>query len=99
MNMKKINQLFKPVVLILVTLAISISVIFSLPCKETALAQENDSCGIAEIKVDTDVLCWAIDAADFVIQNKLFSLMDANDLRDAVKYYRFYQLVMKDLNK
>ncbi len=61
-------------------------------------AYAQDSCVIGEATLNYDVLCWAADAVNFVITNNLFSIFDAEDLRDAVKHYRFYKLVMSELN-
>jgi len=41
-----------------------------------------------------EVPCWAVEAANWVIENELFSILDDEDLRDAVKFYRTYQLIM-----
>lgn len=39
---------------------------------------------------------WAQEAVDFVQEHRLFQIMDMKDVRDAVKFYRFYQLIMDD---
>ncbi len=36
---------------------------------------------------------WAREAVDFVARHKLFKIRSAEDVRDAVKFYRFYQLI------
>jgi len=41
-----------------------------------------------------EVPCWAVDAVNFVIQNELFSVLNEEDVRDAVKFHRLYQLIM-----
>ncbi len=61
-------------------------------CKE-----EDQQCEIGEFTINTDVLCWATNAASWAIDNQLFSILDAEDLRDAVKHYRFYQLIMSEM--
>lgn len=38
---------------------------------------------------------WAKEAVDFVAKHKLFKVRCAEDVRDAVKFYRFYQLIRK----
>lgn len=38
---------------------------------------------------------WAEEAVAFVTQNGLFKVRVAEDVRDAVKFYRFYQLINK----
>ncbi len=80
---------------IIVILGFSISLLT--PAQPVAYAQ--DECTIGEATLDIDVLCWAVDAANFVITNNLFSIFDAEDLRDAVKHYRFYQLVISELSQ
>ncbi len=39
---------------------------------------------------------WAKEAVEFVTKNNLFEIRSKNDLRDAVKFYRFYQLIDKE---
>jgi hypothetical protein len=41
-----------------------------------------------------EVPCWAVDAVNFVMENELFSIRTDKDIRDAVKYYRLYNLIM-----
>lgn len=36
---------------------------------------------------------WAREAVDFVVTHKLFKITSAEDIRDAVKFYRFYLLI------
>jgi len=62
-------------------------------CSSTCI----DECPVGDAVIDTDVFCWAVNAVDFVIDNNLFSVLNSEDLRDAVKHYRFYQLVMSEL--
>lgn len=40
---------------------------------------------------------WAQEAVDFVATHKLFKITSAEDIRDAIKFYRFYQLVISNL--
>ncbi len=40
---------------------------------------------------------WSIEAVNFVARNKLFKIRCAEDVRDAVKYYRFYNLLKKEI--
>jgi hypothetical protein len=40
---------------------------------------------------------WAAEAVNFVARNRLFKIRRAEDVRDAVKYYRFYNLIKKEL--
>lgn len=39
---------------------------------------------------------WAKDGVDFVSKNKLFEVRSSQDIRDAVKFYRFYQFLLSD---
>jgi hypothetical protein len=39
---------------------------------------------------------WAKDAADFVAKHKLFKICCAEDVRHAVRFYRFYQLIREN---
>lgn len=39
---------------------------------------------------------WAADAVAFVRKNKLFEVRQAEDVRDAVKFYRLYKLIKDD---
>lgn len=38
---------------------------------------------------------WAKEAVDFVAKHRLFKVRKAEDVRDAVKFYRFYKLIQK----
>ena len=38
---------------------------------------------------------WAKEAVDFTVKHKLFKIRCAEDIRDAVKFYRFYQVIRK----
>lgn len=63
-----------------------------------AQEQQGEVCEMGDIVLDTPVVCWAVDAVNFVIDNELFSVLTQDDVRDAVKHYRFYQLVVSELN-
>jgi hypothetical protein len=39
---------------------------------------------------------WAQEAVNFVVKNGLFEIQTQDDIRDAVKFYRFYQLIDKE---
>lgn len=39
---------------------------------------------------------WASDAVSFVLKHRLFEIRTDNDVRDAVKFYRFYQIVKNE---
>lgn len=39
------------------------------------------------------VPAWAQEAVDFVVTHRLFKITSAEDIRDAVKFYRFYLLI------
>lgn len=41
---------------------------------------------------------WATEAVAFVRENGLFEIRTAEDVRDAVKFYRFYKLIKNDNN-
>lgn len=47
----------------------------------------------SEEMVLIEVPDWAQEAVDFVAKHKLFKVRCAEDVRDAVKFYRFYQLI------
>lgn len=36
---------------------------------------------------------WAKEAVDFVVKHQLFKIASAQDIRDAMKFYRFYQII------
>jgi hypothetical protein len=38
---------------------------------------------------------WAMEAVKFVTEHQLFAVKNDEDIRDAVKFYRFYQLIQK----
>jgi len=42
---------------------------------------------------------WAKDAVDFVAKNKLFKIRVAEDVRHAVRFYRFYNLLKEEQKK
>jgi len=53
-------------------------------------------CPIEPIVIEwDDIPCWAEDAVAWVIQNELFSILDAEDVRDAVKFHRIYLLLQQ----
>ena len=70
-----------------------VSVVFPLSESEPP---EEPSCPIDPITnfVD-DIPCWAQTAVDWVIENELFSILDEEDVRDAVKFYRFFLLLQE----
>ncbi len=39
---------------------------------------------------------WASDAVSFVLKHRLFEIRTDDDVRDAVKFYRFYQIVKNE---
>ncbi len=39
---------------------------------------------------------WAVEAVAFVRQNSLFEISNGEDVRDAVKFFRLYQLIQKN---
>ena len=39
---------------------------------------------------------WAQEAVDFVTTHKLFKITSAEDIRDAIKFYRFYLLIISN---
>lgn len=39
---------------------------------------------------------WAQEAVDFVVTHKLFKITSAEDIRDAIKFYRFYLLIISN---
>ncbi|MBN2087527.1 N-acetylmuramoyl-L-alanine amidase [Candidatus Peregrinibacteria bacterium] len=47
------------------------------------------------VPADDEVLIpiWATDAVSFVLKNRLFEIKSKDDVRDAVKFYRFYQII------
>jgi len=50
---------------------------------------------VSEEMVLIQVPDWAKEAVDFVAKHRLFKIRKAEDVRDAVKFYRFYQLIRK----
>lgn len=38
---------------------------------------------------------WAMEAVKFVVNHQLFDIKNEEDIREAVKFYRFYQLIQK----
>ena len=90
----KFNSIKKPFLALTAIVVISISVL-TFSSQTEVKAQEG--CVIGDFTIQTDLLCWATDAASWAVNNELFSILDARDLRDAVKHYRFYQLVMSEL--
>jgi hypothetical protein len=57
-------------------------------------ARAQEQCETGPAILQTTVFCWAEEAVSFVMANNLFSVLEYEDLRDAVKAYRFYQLMM-----
>ena len=39
---------------------------------------------------------WATDAVSFVLKHRLFEIRSQEDIRDAVKFYRFYQVIKNE---
>lgn len=92
----KFSYRFIVTAVIIGTIGITLGLHIPKEKKEPAKAQEQ--CELGEAVLNTPVFCWALDAVDFVIQNQLFSVLDEEDMRDAVKHYRFYRMVMDEMN-
>ncbi|MBU0577190.1 peptidoglycan recognition protein family protein [Patescibacteria group bacterium] len=45
---------------------------------------------------EVTVPIWAVEAIAFVKQHQLFEIRSAEDVRDAVKFYRFYKLIRNE---
>jgi hypothetical protein len=90
----KFKSFTKPILALTAVVVISLSVL-TFSSQTEVKAQEG--CVIGDFTIQTDLLCWATEAANWAVNNQLFSILDAKDLRDAVKHYRFYQLVMSEL--
>ncbi|QQR83733.1 N-acetylmuramoyl-L-alanine amidase [Candidatus Peregrinibacteria bacterium] len=77
---------------------------FELPISQSSVLQEHDENLHADPKADfpdgtfdpqvaISVPDWAKEAVAFVTKAKLFQIQSKEDLRDAVKFYRFYRLL------
>lgn len=97
--MKILNKTKQFFIGMAVMVGIAMSIVTFSPEKEPMAFAQEGSCPLGEITVNVEVLCWTVDAVNFVIDNELFSILSQEDLRDAVKHYRFYQLVISELNQ
>jgi uncharacterized repeat protein (TIGR01451 family) len=63
-------------------------------CDKYCEIETGPECPPGEIVIkEKNIPCWAEDAVQWVIENRLFSIENKDDVRDAVKFYRFYQLL------
>jgi len=98
--MKNFKFSYKSIAVVAVIITLGFALGFRMPKeKEVPVQAQSGGCEIGDVVLDTDVFCWAVDAVNFVIQNELFSVLNPEDTRDAVKHYRFYRLVMSELNQ
>lgn len=96
--MKKRNFPYASKVALIVTVVMGFALGLYLPNEKPVPVQaQGETCEIGQATIDIPVVCWAVDAVDFAIDNNLFSIVNTEDLRDAVKHYRFYNLVMSEL--
>ncbi len=98
-QMKKQTFSYQSLAAALIIVVFGLSLGFYIPNEPNMeVRAQSTSCEIGDFTTNTEVLCWAADAASFVMDNELFSILNPEDLRDAVKHYRFYQLMASELN-
>ena len=95
--MKKKTFSYKTLAAFLKVIAFSLSLIVGFSNKSQSVQAQEGECVIGDITIEIDVFCWAVDAVSFTVSNGLFSILDQEDMRDAVKHYRFYNLIMNEL--
>ena len=95
--MKNFKFPYKPALTLVVAIALGFLLVLQTPHEKSVVQAQENACEIGDVTIGIDVLCWAVDAVNFTINNQLFSILDQEDLRDAVKHYRFYNLVMSEL--
>lgn len=96
MKKRNFSQLSKVTLVITIVMGFAFGLCLPGVKTEPVHAQE-ETCEIGQATIDIPVVCWAVDAAIFAADNDLFSIADSEDVRDAVKHYRFYNLVMNEL--